>query len=204
MSKVALNVKGVPDARVSEKAGLAVTNCSGTQLANPTPPEVAELATAKTEFDLAVTDQVATQKAAETATEKKVKARDALERAYAKLGGKVGDIANGDAVFIEARGFDVVKTGSVVMVEQVTGLVVTPGDNAGTADWMCDPQKGAIILIETSPDVLPRVWTKQDPSKKSSGTLTNLPSLTRVWVRVAAKGSNNTGGWSDPALVVVP
>jgi hypothetical protein len=27
---------------------------------------------------------------------------------------------------------------------------------------------------------------------------------TRVWVRAAAKGSNNTGAWSDPVLAMVP
>ena len=69
---------------------------------------------------------------------------------------------------------------------------------------MCKPQRDAVYLIETSPDVLPRVWSKQDASRKSSGTIGNLPSLSRCWVRVAAKGAHNTGEWSDPALVTVP
>ena len=34
--------------------------------------------------------------------------------------------------------------------------------------------------------------------------ITGKTSLVRLWVRVAAKGSNNTGAWSDPALVTVP
>ena len=65
-------------------------------------------------------------------------------------------------------------------------------------------QPGAMFLLQTSPDVLPRVWTNQEPSKTSSGTIPGLPPLSRVWVRAGAKGSNNTGAWSDPALVVIP
>ena len=55
-----------------------------------------------------------------------------------------------------------------------------------------------------SADVLPRVWVNQEPSKISSGTISGLPSLSRQWIRAAAKGSNNTGGWSDPAFAVIP
>ena len=69
---------------------------------------------------------------------------------------------------------------------------------------MCDPQKGGLYLVQTSPDVVPRVWSIQESSKKSSGSIPGLPSLTRVWVRVAIKGSHNTGEWSDPALGIVP
>ena len=91
-----------------------------------------------------------------------------------------------------------------VPVPQVTNLVVSPGDADGHLDWMCDPQKGGLYLVQTSPDVVPRVWSIQESSKKSSGSIPGLPSLTRVWVRVAIKGSHNTGEWSDPALGIVP
>ena len=69
---------------------------------------------------------------------------------------------------------------------------------------MCDPQAGALYLAQTSPAANPPVWTPQEPSKKSKGDIDGLPSLTRIIVRVAAKGSNNTGAWSDPAFVIVP
>lgn len=109
-----------------------------------------------------------------------------------------------DPVKLTGARFQLRAAPQPVNMVQITNLSATPGDGEGKVDWMCDPQSGAMYLIETSPDVTPRVWSKQDPSKKSSGTITGLPSLTRVWVRVAAKGSNNTGGWSDPALVAVP
>jgi hypothetical protein len=36
---------------------------------------------------------------------------------------------------------------------------------------------------------MPRTWMNQEPSKKPSGTITGLPSVTRVWVRVVAKAA---------------
>lgn len=204
MAKIALNMKGISDADASEKAALAVTNCSGTQLANPAPAEVAALQAAQEGFDAALADQAAKQQAAIAATEAKNAARLVLEAKYSALGKKVETIGEGEAAFITARGFAVVTVGGPVLYGQVTNMVATPGDGEGKADWMCGPQKGAIYLLQTSPDVEPRVWTSQEPSRTSSGTISGLPSLTRVWIRAAAKGSNNTGGWSDPALVVVP
>lgn len=127
-----------------------------------------------------------------------------MEEKYAKLAAKVQDVSGGDAAIITERGFDVVVKGGPLMMAQVTGMLATPGDAEGSADWMCDPMKGALFLLQTSPDAMPRVWSNQEPSKKSRGTIAGLRSLTRVWVRAAAKGSNNTGAWSDPALVNVP
>jgi len=36
-----------------------------------------------------------------------------------------------------------------------------------------------------------------------NGQIGGLTPVSRGWVRVAAKGSHNTGGWSDPALVTM-
>jgi len=41
-------------------------------------------------------------------------------------------------------------------------------------------------------------------SRRCGGLILGSPPVAHVWVRVAAKGSNNTGAWSDPALVTVP
>jgi hypothetical protein len=130
--------------------------------------------------------------------------RTDVEGCLRTLAGQVNDVAKGNAEVIHAAGMASSSEGGPVTMEQVMNLVVSPGDAEGSVDWMCDPQKGALFLVETSPDVTPRVWTKQDPAKKSSGMIPGLPSATRQWVRVAAKGSHNTGGWSDPALVLVP
>ncbi len=126
---------------------------------------------------------------------------DALEMVFLM---KDGATVTSATAIITARGFDVVSAGAPVMMGLVTGMMATSGDGERKVDWMCDPQKGAFYLLQTSPDVMPRVWTNQEPSKKSSGTLSGQTSLTRLWVRAAAKGANNTGGWSDPALANVP
>ena len=173
------------------------------QLATPQPPEVVALSTALGAFDAAVADQAAKDQAAKVATDNKRQRRAILEAAYAALGNLVQNASAGNANFITARGFEVTTPGAPVMMDQVMGLVVTPGDHEGGLDWMCDPQKNAIYLLETSPDVLPRVWTKHETSRKSNGSIAGLPVASRIWLRVAAKGSHNTGGWSDPALVTV-
>ena len=204
MAKVAMNMKGIPDADASTKAANAVTNCAGTQLATPAPPEVAALDAAQQDFASAVADQVTKVSAAQAATVLKNEKRADLEAAYAAVGGKVQTISSGDPAFIMARGFDVVSTGGPITYGQVTGMIATPGDVAGQIHWMCDPQAGALFLVQTSPAEAPAIWTPQEPSKKSKGDINGMPSLTRVMVRAAAKGSNNTGAWSDPAFVIVP
>ena len=204
MAKVANNMKGTPDTDASAKAANAVTNCSGTQLATPAPAEVADLGTAQVAFAAALADQIAKQSAAKAATEVKNGLRLTMETKYNALGKKVENISGGDAAIIVARGFAVVSAGAPVTYGQVTNMVASPGDGDGKIDWMSDPQAGAIYLVQTSADVTPRVWSSQEPSTKSSGSIAGLASLTRQWVRAAAKGSNNTGAWSDPALVIVP
>lgn len=207
MVKVALKIKGLTDQEANDKVESGVANCTGTQLANPEPAEVAAAGTAQVNFEAALADVAAKKAAYEAAIQNKNSLRAILEQKYAKLGGKVEDIADtggGGAAFIVARGFEVAGTGAPRMMTQVTNMVATPGDAEGEIDWMCDPQPGAIFLLQTSPDVMPRVWTDQEPSKTSTGKLGGFPTLTRVWVRAAAKGSNNTGAWSDPALTNVP
>ena len=207
MAKVALKIKGLPDNDANDKVKNGVANCTGTQLATPEPAEVAAAGTAQVNFKAGL-DDVALKKAAYDASlQTKNDLRVILEQKYGKLGAKVEDLADtggGGAAFIVARGFEVSGSGAPRMMTQVTGMAATPGDAEGKIHWMCDPQTGAIFLLQTSPDAMPRVWSDREPSKTSSGELSGFTTLTRVWVRAAAKGSNNTGAWSDPALVNVP
>lgn len=205
MSKVANNISGIPDKEASDKAAKAVTNCSGTQLATPTPPEVAALDTAQKAYDAACADQVLKLQASLAATQVKLQARANLEFAYDKLGGVVQTVTNGVPAAIVATGFDVsASSHTPVAAGPVTGLVVSGGANEGELHWQVKADTGMIILVQTSPDVLPRVWTNQAPVKKHSGTVTGLTSLTHVWVRVAEKGAHDTGPWCDPAMGSVP
>lgn len=130
--------------------------------------------------------------------------RAMVESCLRTLCGQVNDVAKGDPNLIHDAGMDATAPHAPVTYGQVTGMVATPGDVAGQMHWMCDPQPGALFLMQTSPAQNPPIWTNQEPSKKSKGDIDGLPSLTRVMVRACAKGSNNTGAWSDPAFAVVP
>ena len=204
MAKVAANIKGTPDADASAKAANAVTNCSGTQLATPTPAEVGVLDVAQKAFAAALADQGVKVSAAQAATQLKNEKRSVMEAAYVATGGIVQTVSVGDAAFITARGFNVVSTGGPITYGQITGMTATPGDMAGQIHWMSDPESGAIYLLQTSPAESPAVWTNHTPETKSKGDINGLTSLTRQMVRAAAKGSNKTGAWSDPAFVIVP
>jgi len=204
MAKVALNIRDVADQQALSKAAKGYNACAGAQLQNPTPAEVTVLQAAVAAFESALSDVVAKEQAYQTAVAAKNQKRAAMEAAYADVGKIVDKVAKGDKAVIFERGYDAVREGAPVTMVPVTNLAVTAGDAEGTVRWTCDPQKGAMYLLEVSPDVVPRSWVKQDPARKSSGRLTGLPPATRQWLRVAAKGSHNTGGWSDPALVTVP
>ena len=131
-------------------------------------------------------------------------ARSDVEDSLRTLGGQVDDVAKGDIGVIHDAGMNGSSAGGPLTMVQVTDMKVTSGQHDGELDWMCNRQPGAIFNTETSPDVLPRVWTHRSASKASSGTIGSLPSMTKVWVRTCAQGSNNTGAWSDPALGNVP
>ena len=186
MAKVANNISGIPDKAASDKAAKAVTNCGGTRLVTPTPPEVATLDTAQQAFDAACADQVLKSQANLAATQVKLQARANLEAAYAALGGVVQTVSNGAPAVIVAGGYDVAATAhTAVAAGPVTNLVVIAGANEGELHWQLKADPAMIILVQTSPDVLPRGWTNQPPVKKHSGTVGGLPSLTHVWVRAA-------------------
>ena len=77
----------------------------------------------------------------------------------------------------------------------------------GTLDWMCKPLRGASALeIWLSPDPMSDTsWKFADTATKSSGTLKNLASGSKVWIRVRGKGADpEPGPWSDPATKTVP
>jgi len=130
--------------------------------------------------------------------------RGVVEACLRTLCGQVNDVAKGNPNPIHDAGMDVSSPHVPVTYGQVTGMVATPGDQTGQIHWMTDPSGAPIVKLQTSPAVNPPVWTDQEPATKSRGDIGNLPSLTRQMVRACAKGSNNTGAWSDPAFVIVP
>ena len=84
------------------------------------------------------------------------------------------------------------------------GAVV--GDSPGEIDLNWNAVSGAKsyeIHTATDPNT-PSSWAFKDNSTKSKATLNGLTSASRIWVRVRAIGTNDKGGWSDPAETVVP
>jgi len=166
--------------------------------------DVAALETALTTFGLSSQAATNGKTAQQALVNQKDTDRGVVEACLRTLCGQVNDVAKGNPNPIHDAGMDVSSPHAPVTYGQVTGMVATPGDAAGHIHWMSDPSGAPIVKLQTSPAVNPPVWTDQEPATKSSGDIGNLPSLTRQMVRACAKGSNNTGAWSDPAFVIVP
>lgn len=207
MSKIALNMKDITDLRAATKAKTALDLCTGTQLADPMPPEVGALATALEEFNAAILAQVAADNAAKSATERKKEKRKTVERKYAAVAAKVQTLSEGSSTFIIAHGFDVVSTGRSISMTQVLNLSVSAGDEVGQLDVQWDPVSGVRVYklqIGTDPTGPSPDWTDKAMVTKSKCSLKSLPTATKVWVRVKAIGAKDEGAWSDPAVKTVP
>jgi hypothetical protein len=107
-----------------------------------------------------------------------------------------------DPATLRALGWELRGAPTPSIMVQVTNLRATMGSEDGSADLVWDPQKGALFKTQSSPDVTPRVWQDEEPTKDSKITVRGKPPGKRWW-RVCAKGAHNTGPWSDPALCTI-
>jgi hypothetical protein len=208
MSKVALNIKNLPDAPALVKAQTAATACAGTALADPTPPEVTALAAACTALETAMADRATKEQEFRAAVVVQDQKRAALEVAYSSLGSKVQTISEGDAAFINAHGFDVVGAKTPVgPLPAPAGLEATMSDQPGQVDLMWEPVRGAktYIVQKCADPMTEGNWQQVDLCTKSKFTVTGLVSGTKYWFRVAAKGAEpGNSPWSDPAQKMAP
>jgi hypothetical protein len=91
-------------------------------------------------------------------------------------------------------------------ITQPLDLTVTAGDNDGSLDWHSHPVAGSIgmeVSTTATPND-PASWVSHGTVAQSSGTITGLPSGTRIYVRIRAIGPNGPGPWSDLAGKMVP
>lgn len=113
-------------------------------------------------------------------------------------------ISKGDATIIRSSGLEVkeIKTPPQPL-PAVTGLTIDTGINEGeiTLSWDKIPNS-KVYKIESSPDGNTN-WQHIGESTKITITLTNLPSATKLWLRVAAIGAKGQGPWSDPGKGLV-
>ena len=85
-----------------------------------------------------------------------------------------------------------------------TRLSVTDGDQAGMLDAHWDRVHGAPSYEVATADASEGPWTLALGSTSSKARLEGLASGKKLWLRVAALGSQGTGAWSAPVQATVP
>ena len=84
-------------------------------------------------------------------------------------------------------------------------LATSMNENPGAIDWQCHPEAGADFYeLETTVDPVHGPWLRQESSTRSRGTITGLPSGTRIYLRVRANGARGAGPWSEVSDRMVP
>jgi hypothetical protein len=144
-------------------------------------------------------------------TTAKNNARDALEDALRKLGGYVNTIADGDLAKIELSGFPSYDTshpqtgGGVAFVPQNLRLERTPVSGGVIAKWQGDGSRAVYELqTNTSDPNVAANWSYKGSFTGGRADLSGLTPATTLWVRVRKIGTKGeTGGWSDPASIMV-
>jgi hypothetical protein len=137
-------------------------------------------------------------------------ARQALEDALRKLGGYVNTIADGDEATIELSGFPSYDTtrpagGPVTFVPQNLRLERTAVSGGVTAKWDGDGTRSVYELQTNTGDPnTPANWSYKGSFTGGRADLTGLTPGSNLWVRVRKIGTKGeTGGWSDPASIMV-
>jgi hypothetical protein len=137
-------------------------------------------------------------------------AREALEDALRKLGGYVNTIADGDEAKIELSGFPSYDTnhpqgGPITFVPQNLRLERSPVSGGFIAKWQGDGTRATYEVQTTTGD--PNVAANYAYKGSFTGGRAELSGFTpgvTVWVRVRKIGTKGeTGGWSDPANIMV-
>ncbi len=175
-------------------------------LANPNPPLVDfEALTASAEAKMAKIKDLEQQLAA--ARQDAIPDVDALAAAMETMARRCEDVFADDPAGAISVGFEVAGTtpapsGGYGMPQD---FATTMNDSEGAIDWHCTPERGATAYeLETTPNPVTGPWTRQESSTRSSGTITGLPSGTRIYVRVRANGPKGPGPWSDVSDRMVP
>jgi hypothetical protein len=208
MDKARVNFSGEPEGNLSGPSHNIHTKMLANAATFTTPPiTMADFLTTIGAWDLAL--QKAEDRSRDNITAKN-NARGALEDDLRTLGGYVNTIANGDLATIELSGFPSYSTtrpagGPVTFIPQNLRLERSAVSGAFTAKWDGDGSR-AVYEVQTNNG------DPNDPSKyvyrgSFTGGRAELSGFTpgaTVWVRVRKIGTKGeTGGWSDPASIMV-
>jgi len=206
MAKVKVGLKNLSREEIADKLNTVKTAMTGNaNFTTPNPP----LATLTSQETL-IRTKIATVETLKASLQTAVADADAAAATGANLlnqeAAYVQTTSAGDAVKIQSSGFDVASDGAPIHMTKVLNLGAAVGDSPGEIDLNWNAVSGAKsyeIHTATDPNT-PSSWVFKDNSTKSKVTLDGLTSASRIWVRVRAIGTNDKGGWSDPAETVVP
>lgn len=207
MAQIKLNFSRLSIPEKIARARQIVTALTGnTSFTSPQPP-LAAITTATLELEQAAGDVQAARQEAKTKTTIQNTKEDVLDKLISQEAGYVTAVAGGDEAIIQSAGMDVrAAPGTSAIPAQPQALGATAGDRDGQMDLSWDPVVNATsYVLETSPDPPTGTsWKHLGVSTKSSFTVTDLVSGSRIWCRVAAVNAAGQGGWSDPATKIVP
>ena len=213
MKIVSLNITNLSVEQKLVRGDNAVTKCTGNpQLPTPPPSEITELHNATLYLRTAHNDTAGKKQAWMAAAAIEGKAEKDWDIAYGDLGGIV-DKATDTVEGVDAKrglaqnaGYEVRSDAAPVgPMPQVQNLHLSVGDNAGEIDYGHNPVKGkrVYILQVTQDPAASTGWTQVATPTASKGTITDLVSGQRYWVRVCALGpGNDHGPWSEPAQML--
>ena len=206
-SNVALGLSKLSVLQLLATAKLIVKKMTGnTSFPAPDPP-LADITTAANKLQ-GSSDEVAQAK--KTLSQKvSLQTTDelALRALLTAQGNYVDNRAKGDKAIIESAGMSASEQGGPVgMMPQVDGLATTRGDNPGEVDahWNPISKRNNYIVQYTADPIDNSKWETKGNPTKSSFTITELVSGSKIWVRVCANATAGAGPFSDPAFIVVP
>ena len=136
-------------------------------------------------------------------------AREALEDALRKLGGYVNTIADGDLAKIELSGFPnydtSIRSGGPIFVPGNLRLERTPVSGEIIAKWDGDGSRGPYEVQANMGDPNTAAnWSYKGSFTGGRAKLSGFTPGATLWVRVRKIGTRGeTGGWSDPASIMV-
>jgi hypothetical protein len=207
MAQIKLNFSRLSIPEKIARARQIVTAMTGNPHFTTPQPNLVTISDAADLLEQAASAVQAARQDAKTKTTLQNTREDALDKLIAQAAGYVTAVSAGAEAIIQSAGMDVRATpGASTMPAQPQALGATAGDHDGTMDLSWDPVvDAASYVIETSPDPPTGTsWKHLGVSTKSSFTVTDRVSGSRVWFRVAAVNAAGQSPWSDPATKIAP
>ncbi|MEK0449094.1 MAG: hypothetical protein RL088_1362 [Verrucomicrobiota bacterium] len=171
-------------------------------------PTVAALNTAVDAAQALITEVAEDEQALAEKRSQRDAAIDLVVKLLGQEASTVEGATAGDPTKILSAGFEIAEVvgAPVGVLPAPQDLRSTAGDNEGSLDDSCDAVPGAATYEwqTTANPNDPNSWVTRATTTKSSVTITDLPSGTRMYSRVRAHGAAGPGAWSDVAVKMVP